>query len=440
MPDDLNASAKVDPRTNVRAAFVETVEGLLLGPIYGEDEMLASAPLDTYLTGILWPRNEKLAPEEDEQLEGTGDVDDEATADDSPVELFSTRRPSSIGLTVQLSTTSGFRITVIGGFYTSVELPSEDASDNPLVQWQRMPLYLTRDIPAGFEPEIFRTSEFRDDRGNTVNHPVLEFYVRHRKRQGRLIITVTLINRFEAAYDQRNEKTLFQSRIMVEPLENVPFEVINQPPASIDDEEDVLTNELLYRDAIEFGVGHGVAADWDVVDDHVTRVFTTWMPRQDVAAVSPDGHQRMVDLAKSGVAPFSAEFLSNELNGDEIKSRLNSFCDEYGEWIKDETARLKVLGLNQQMELTARRHLTECAASLSRMRKGISVLNDKALLAFCLANRAMDMQSKGEWRADSARPLVWRPFQLAFLLLTVPSLINPEDTPERECMDLLWFP
>ena len=51
------------PRSLVAARLRED----LMGP-RAEDETLASRPSDVCLTGILWPQNEEIAPEEDERL------------------------------------------------------------------------------------------------------------------------------------------------------------------------------------------------------------------------------------------------------------------------------------------------------------------------------------------------------------------------------------
>ena len=45
----------------VRTELKELVKKLLMGPLYQDEngvEILESKPLDTYLTGILWPVNE----------------------------------------------------------------------------------------------------------------------------------------------------------------------------------------------------------------------------------------------------------------------------------------------------------------------------------------------------------------------------------------------
>ena len=76
--------------------------------------------------------------------------------------------------------------------------------------------------------------------------------------------------------------------------------------------------------------------------------------------------------------------------------------------------------------------------------------------AFALANRAMLMQMVHAGRAssgsasggrrasrepdyDDAAAEAWRPFQLAFLLLTIESAALDE-SPDRDLVDLIWFP
>ena len=52
---------------------------------------------------------------------------------------------------------------------------------------------------------------------------------------------------------------------------------------------------------------------------------------------------------------------------------------------------------------------------------------------------ALDGQWSQRGRPGEARKLEWRPFQLGFQLLVIPSLARREH-PDREVMDLLWFP
>jgi hypothetical protein len=85
-----------------------------------------------------------------------------------------------------------------------------------------------------------------------------------------------------------------------------------------------------------------------------------------------------------------------------------------------------------------------------RILEGIELVaaNEMARAAFCFANRAMALQrersvrSLARRRGDPAPALVatrWRPFQLAFILLNLPALVDRRHD-HREVADLLWFP
>ena len=75
------------------------------------------------------------------------------------------------------------------------------------------------------------------------------------------------------------------------------------------------------------------------------------------------------------------------------------------------------------------------------MRSSISRLRDDedALHAFSSANSAMLMQMELNGPAPDSAPYAWRPFQLAFFLMSLESSID-EDNDFRDCVDLIWFP
>ncbi len=105
------------------------------------------------------------------------------------------------------------------------------------------------------------------------------------------------------------------------------------------------------------------------------------------------------------------------------------------------------------------RIVSRMRTAASRMEQGLELLfgNDKksqnARTAFALANRAMLMQMHHSKIALTRRKKTenfeagsyentkgtWRPFQLAFILMTLPSLTDT-DHPDRDLVDLIWFP
>ena len=89
---------------------------------------------------------------------------------------------------------------------------------------------------------------------------------------------------------------------------------------------------------------------------------------------------------------------------------------------------------------TARDQLATCRDIATRIASAAECLGreDGSDLRRCfqLANRAIALARK--WSRDED-DLVWRPFQIAFLLLALESTAHP-DHADREVMDLLWFP
>src|SRR5262249_25643734 len=90
--------------------------------------------------------------------------------------------------------------------------------------------------------------------------------------------------------------------------------------------------------------------------------------------------------------------------------------------------------------------LDDAVAAANRIADGISCLDQPLVLeAFRIANRAMaraarqrESQIRGMEPGDVPAPQ-WRPFQLAFILLTLRRLVEPTPA-DRDTVDLLFFP
>jgi hypothetical protein len=87
---------------------------------------------------------------------------------------------------------------------------------------------------------------------------------------------------------------------------------------------------------------------------------------------------------------------------------------------------------------TATELLRLAGFAADRIERGIGRLAEDAdaLDAFRVANRAVARALRQ--RLTVGTPC-WRAFQLAFILLNLPGLANPQD-PDRETVDLLFFP
>jgi hypothetical protein len=230
---------------------------------------------------------------------------------------------------------------------------------------------------------------------------------------------------------------------------------------NMDDEERSL--ELLYRDKKIYGTGLGVSVDWDINNNGVGSLWSDFFPISEVPPMSFD----LLTKEKVSVEHLSMKYLSDLDSTDKnLKIEvINSLVDLYKGWV-NELERVATT-LDSRHRSAAAKNISECKRAYERMYSGIKTLriNDNAFSAFALANRAMFMQrvhlrmqqqtsnmdrypedeqigellQNMDYRKQDDEDCRWRPFQIAFLLMDVNSIINDE-SPERNIVDLIWFP
>ncbi len=410
-----------------RRAMVLRMQEDLIGP-RSRDEMLTARPTDVYLTGILWPKNTALAPEEDERLAiAPSDDEDGDDAEDlaKPLAVVM-RRPSAAGLSFAASGGEPPSIAVQVRFGTYV-----DVDEGGKTQWQRRehsPSPITMTLEHGA----------RDIAVLPDDLPGLRINLRCVPFTGGVLATVTLVNDLVPEEPGRNfteRKTLCQVSIAIEPSPGTKLIARPSRRAPVDDED--WSSALLYRDAHEFAAGHTCAASWTQSPSDpasASQILTTWLPEAAVPAVSPDGDSVFRELASSGIDPLSAKWLASA-SDENLQAGLSRLCDAYGKWIAQQQT--EASQLSAPFNGIARRHLGEAQQVRERMVGGVSFLRTSkdARDAFRLANTAMSAQR--QW--SSADELRWRPFQLAFILLALESSVDGHH-PDRQVMDLLWFP
>ncbi|NES82121.1 MAG: hypothetical protein F6K10_12350 [Moorea sp. SIO2B7] len=127
-----------------------------------------------------------------------------------------------------------------------------------------------------------------------------------------------------------------------------------------------------------------------------------------------------------------------------IQNYLNNIPILYAQWITQQETTLKVE--NEEQRTTAR-ELYRCAKTVQgRIQAGINCLADPlALEAFRLMNQAIATSirqrlshNSDKQPADFDSPQ-WRPFQLAFILMNLQGIFDPNHH-DRNIVDLLFFP
>jgi len=425
-----------------RTEIIGHATALLLGPL-SDDERIGSAPVDTYLTGILWPEGEALDAIEDDQSDGARAGEDGES--DDAVPGYRAIRPCSFGLTFAVDPETVVEISLgATSRYRAVEGEAPRPGAKSERQWQRGALgYSLTVAPGG--AATWRTSVFRNAAGEEVTDPEVELHIRRRIECEQQVLTVTLINKAVETDDRhRDELCLFQTELIVTAGKETVGAIRPRPtPPPVGLDEDAQSAALLYRDVVEFAVGHGVSVAW-IATDHrrASEVRTTWLPRAEVRGMSADGHPTLREFRARHPQALEATWLAQGGGRAEVMTALKDFVACYRDWIGT-ALQARLDEFSDDLLQAAERNHDRCLEAARRIERGIRILetSDKAWAAFNLANAAMDRQSRYDIKGDRKGPLIWRPFQLAYILLVLPDLATPGD-PEgsRGCVDLLWFP
>ena len=431
----------------------------LLGPAGGEDEIIDEDSVRSrYIVGMLAPKGQSALPEEQDELAEEGGPDDpqdgkpEAGSSGLPSML-----PSSLGLTFTVSgEQAAIEITARWGHYHRVRSETlKTAAGEPKPVWQRQPIQGSSVLPL-------RTGK-TEPWSPSPDFP--EVYVRGLIRcyDGAWSVTLFLINAQTEPKQSKDQAWVFQPELSVRAVDDSPIFLKRPLKVKLAHEEpETEAMRMTYRRQVEFAVGHGVGVHAEKLPgqwERAVEIRTTALPTYEV---------EQVDAPRPGEIPALDAVLLDmqalaQLRGDEFSVAMGPLADAYAAWIAEQEARLAppapdLAGYHQ----SARSALEACRVTLERMRDGIHLLttDEAAAEAFRFANRAMAVQrvrtlftrevrQKGAAQVnqedfDTPKNRSWRPFQLAFLLLNIPALLDPTHpdrvNPTHAKADLLWFP
>ena len=428
--------------TQVRSEMVNLASQLLVGPMLS-DEQLASAPADTYLTGILWPEGQKLdASEDDEDLGASSDQDGEF---DSAIPGYRSQKPCSIGVTFATRLDAVIEIGIANtARYSPVDSSSSEAESGSkrTREWKRRELGYTYVIRPGNQAAWF-TGQFKDREGREVEDGTVRLHIRRRITSTCQVVTVTLINKTpEEENKHRDELCLFQAGLSVVALEQGTQGTIIMRPAAFlaGSDEDAQSAALLYRHVVEYAVGHGIAVLWEPdAAGRVNSLSTSWMPLTHLKNMSAEGHASLQLYLNGEPNLMRAAWLSEHSNRKLAVEAFRGFITCYSQWIDSLDTRISEF--SGPMRTAADRNVARCRITAARMEEGVRELeiSQNAWVAFTLANKAMNDQAGYEVKGPRRGPLVWRPFQIAYMLMVLRGLSHPDDK-YRDTVDLLWFP
>ncbi|MDH2430320.1 helicase-related protein [Sphaerisporangium sp. TRM90804] len=431
-----------------RDELVAQLERDLVGPAGSSEETITDPPITKYAAGILFPQShdrvaDANAPDEEPEDRHPGDIPDPA------VTMANVRYPSSMGMTfsVDLTIADAIVVEVEAAQYLPEAVTEGRRSRTSAVAvetWRRQAIAM---VPITVEVAVPD-----QDRIALTDGLQLFYRVRAADADGISAVTLALLNEFQSSEDtDRDAMAFFQPRITVKGVDgSAPF--VERPSVgSADTDEELNSYRLLYRHAPAFATGHGCAVEWEPIEveindveatPSVSWIRTTFVPTHDLRLADSNP---AIDVGRLGM-----HHLATASDG-EIVSALRALTSGYREWIalrREQIQRIIVPSARR----TAVEHLARCDTACDRMEAGIDLLADPAdpapMEAFRLANRAMAMQrARTEWLRSPDREStvpdetagVWRPFQIAFVLISLRGLSDRESD-DRAVADVLWFP
>lgn len=292
--------------------------------------------------------------------------------------------------------------------------------------------------------------------------------VRDKNANGDRLVTLFVVNAQEEPDENKDSAWIFQPELIVRATAGAGSPAIFRrrvAAQTMSDDPERETLEMIYRRHVEFAVGHGVAVHAETATheaERATEVRTVIMPQYEVPVTEAQGfcsedRPAMWQMFKQGYLDMQELATMDRSRLIEVLSILT---DDYKKWIAEQRDRIdtEVGGFDKQ----AYAALHRCTEIQARLIAGVQILadenNEMALRAFRFMNSAMAQQRihsiyalarrRGEKASiadiDKYENRLWRPFQLAFVLLSLPSLADPRHDdrtkPVEAIADLLWFP
>lgn len=434
----------------VRAALLDALKADLIGPFLPEDhpgggeETLSLPPSRWYLTGFLAPKAGAIPDVDDQDSQGELAVGVEGQADDEGVvepEPSRTRRfPASMGLSVYLPPARGetadfIEVAIRYANYDPVEI-YEDTKANAFTGWKRV-AHAPDPVKVPLDRERLRHPDGISIPGTvglrirgelrTTDHEGFE--------RGTRVLSIFLVNERTPETVHRDRAFVFQVEMTLRYEGGFLDRSNRRGETSRDSDQNILA--LQFRDRTEWAVGHNTSVETPTPDPdgRVRTLRTTQLPSHEV---KPMQHRQVSDVV------LEMQTLSRMRDGKLLERALAPLVDAYEEWIESQR---KIHLPRTPLETTRDRLVARAAYAKKRMHEGIALLRDDEQVrhAFALANEAMHLQAM---QADAVREdpryrggaqPAWRLFQLAFVLMSLPSMADAKH-PDRGTADLIYFP
>lgn len=406
----------------------------LLGPVTDDEIICDERPLDYYILGKLYPQGSGYNNQVKSSSEDCGELDVE-----EGISLSNSGNPSSFGISISLNPgNNGFRVVSEAAQYKLItEEEAKAALGFEDGKYKQKAYFWKREFRK-FDPVDISVNDLSVGKVKpvTVSEKLSLRILLHKVYpDGSKTVSISMVNEWisDKEYLSDGLHAFYQPVIRVQALEPGSFCDIRRN-AHFNQNEEIAELELLYSKIGNYASGHGCAVNWDTnTSGDITELYTAFLPRYEVLQMMPSTvfcHDIL-----------QMQYLSTA-SKDDVVSGLSVLIETYRNWIN--TTEDKIAGLSSEHQPAAAKSIDKCRNTLATLEASVRSLDkDIAFRAFSLANEAMFLQRqkmlKNTDKYTSGTDIKWYPFQLAFILQEIISIVDT-DRPNRKSVDLLWFP
>ena len=428
----------------------------LLGPRSSIDEIIRDDPREEYITGVLEP----VGVERRNLLDyGIADIDgiiseEEGEEDaDEATDYFQTNpvtttlhplaRPKSMGISFLVSSPNGPSINFC---VTWARYKKHSGG------WKREPrYYISNSIELNKKLDPIKPK---------VDPEVLIYLRTVPRGKNKSHVSLYLVNNTEFDKNAGTSHMIFQPQIRVNVNSGTKLEPMEYEKIEGEDEQQL---SMLYKDLSAYARGHLCGAVWNQIDP--ARPLTNSEIHSKLISADilniPESDQRkfMVPDVRTEFLPsysidqstvglndlgnferddFNTAVISERWDSEVLTRPFRQLIKLYEKWITSKEDILEKKNLPESQIKLLQNNLIKCRQSLERIKQGISLLetDENVKLAFLFMNKVIDTQY--QWYRNGSN-LIWRPFQISFILQCIQGVANPS-SPDRDICDLLWYP
>jgi len=412
-----------------------------VGVLYPKGEVALNADDEINPNIFLSEKEQFEAIENSEPINNLPETIFELVDDFLDLSTTADRKQSSMGITFALPSRKTVKLNaqISFGTYSKEHGMWEE---RPMDWWVRQPYSedTSFEIPSDIEGRKGFKGEILLPKSKIHVETKLHYFVRTIKTHPDLSFCTVVLENITPTGEEIT-RSAFQAgfRLQAEGAEFQPY----PDQETLDDEG--MAVAIQDRKKFTYAIGHGTAAEW-TGNAWNRSISTDFFPTYETESITPDIDGLNLEM--------------RALVGDDWPSQkivLKSLTTNFADWIERTKSSLPLL--DSKWNSSAQSNISACEVSLRRMLKAIEIIegNPLARLAFNLANDAIVRQrfavnqpvrdvnvKDGLVTVEPAKQPnhyepSWRPFQLGFLLQSIPEIVDPL-LPERDVVDLIFFP